>query len=428
MLRRVLIALIFAGLLVPSLPTTSAEAEIMEPYAGDEQVYGQKSTSTAKLQRTLKEKGFYRGGIDGIYGAKTQHAVMAFRKEIGASRSYSWSNSHWDELELYQAPFTKFDEPDRVEVNLTKQTAHLFRNGDLVATFPISSGNGERYVANGKQKVANTPTGNFKVYRHSSGWYESTLGLGLMLSPWFFNGGIALHGSTSVPPGPASHGCIRLTIWDSGFLDDHLSIGIPVHVYRSSEGPVYGSDGPFADVPADHTFVAAIQWMVDNDFTNGCSKYFYCPKDPATRGEIAVFLKRTLETHLGAAPEQVSFTDTNGHMFQSAVEWLAGHGITVGCDPPGNTKYCPDRRVTRGEMSALFKRALETSIVVDPATVDPARFTDTQDSMFINSTAWLAASGITVGCNPPGNTNFCPDQYVTRGELAVFLKRILDRL
>jgi hypothetical protein len=33
-----------------------------------------------------------------------------------------------------------------------------------------------------------------------------------------------------------------------------------------------------------------------------------------------------------------------------------------------------------------------------------------------------------VGCNPPDNTNFCPDQHVTRGELAVFLKRILDRL
>jgi hypothetical protein len=207
-----------------------------------------------------------------------------------------------------------------------------------------------------------------------------------------------------------------------------MFIGIPVHVYRSSEGPVYGSDGPFADVPADHTFVAAIQWMVDNDFTNGCSKYFYCPKDPATRGEIAVFLKRTLETHLGAPPEQVSFADTNGHMFQSAVEWLAGHGITVGCDPPGNTKYCPDRRVTRGEMSALFKRAVEALIVVDPATVDSARFRDTQGSLFINSTAWLAASGITVGCNPPDNTNFCPDQHVTRGELAVFLKRILDRL
>lgn len=420
MLRQVLIAVIFAGLLAPSLPTDAAGA--------DGAPYAPQSTATARLQEALKDKGFYRGSVDGSYGPMTQHAVMAFRKEIGASRSYSWSNAHWDELELYQAPYTKFDEPDRVEVNLTKQTAHLFRNGDLVGTFPISSGNGERYFANNTWKTANTPTGNFKVYRHSSGWYESTLGLGLMLSPWFFNGGIALHGSASVPPGPASHGCIRLTTWDSGFLDDRMFIGIPVHVYRSSEGPVYGSDGPFADVPADHVFADAIEWMVANSFTNGCRDYFYCPTQSATRGEIAVFMKRTLESHLGPAPLEVSFTDTNGHMFESAVEWLAGHGITVGCDPPGNTRYCPDRRVTRGEMSALFKRAVEALIVVDPATVDPARFADTQDSLFINSTAWLAASGITVGCNPPDNTKFCPDQYVTRGELAVFLKRIFDRL
>ncbi len=418
MVRRVVIALIFAGLLVPAIPTTMAGADGL----------GQQSTATAKLQQALKDKGFYRGPVDGAYGPKTEHAVMAFRKEIGASRSYSWSNSHWDELELYQAPFTKFDEPDRVEVNLTKQTAHLFRKGDLVATFPISSGNGERYFANGMWKTANTPTGNFKVYRHASGWYESTLGLGLMLSPWFFNGGIALHGSASVPPGPASHGCIRLTTWDSGFLDGRVYIGIPVHVYRSSEGPVYGSDGPFADVPADHTFAAAIQWMVDNSFTTGCRQYFYCPNQSATRGEIASFMKRTLESHLGPAPNQVSFTDTNGHTFQGSVEWLAGHGITVGCDPPENSRYCPDRRVTRGEMSALFKRAVETLVAVDPTTVDPGRFTDTQDSVFINSTAWLAASGITVGCNPPSNTKFCPDQYVTRGELATFLKRIVDRL
>jgi len=425
MLRRLLITVVFAGLLAPTLPTTAAGA--LDGEAGEDQLYGLESASTTRLQRALREKGFYRGPIDGDYGPKTRHAVMAFRKEIGASRSYSWSDSHWDELELYQAPYTKFDEPDRVEVNLTKQTAHLFRNGDLVATFPISSGNGERYFANGTWRTANTPTGNFKVYRHSSGWYESTLGLGLMLSPWFFTGGIALHGSASVPPGPASHGCIRLTTWDSGFIDGRLFIGIPVHVYRSSEGPVYGSDGPFADVPADHVFADAIEWMVANGFTNGCRDYFYCPTQSATRGEIAVFMKRTLEAHLGPAPP-ASFDDTNGHMFEAAVGWLAGHGITQGCDPPGNSRYCPDRRVTRGEMSALFKRALDSLIVVDPSTVDPERFGDTQDSHFVNSTAWLAASGVTVGCNPPDNTRFCPDQYVTRGELAVFLKRILDRL
>ena len=90
----------------------------------------------ARLQQALKDKKFYRGSIDGIYGAQTQQAVMAFRKEIGASRSFSWSDSHWDDLELYQAPYTRFDEPDRVEVNLSKQTAHLYRGGDSGGHLP----------------------------------------------------------------------------------------------------------------------------------------------------------------------------------------------------------------------------------------------------------------------------------------------------
>ena len=202
---------------------------------------------------------------------------------------------------------------------------------------------------------------------------------------------IALHGSTNVPPYPDSHGCVRLTTWDSDFLNRHMFMGIPVHVYRSSEGPVYGSDGPFADVPADHVFADAIQWMVDNGYTNGCSQYFYCVNDSATRGEIAAFLKRTLEPHLGSATH-VEFIDTRGHVFEDAVGWLAGHGITEGCNPPDNTQFCPDRSITRGEISALFKRAVEHPIAVDPASVDPTRFSDTQSSLYVNSAAWLAAT------------------------------------
>ncbi|MET0697946.1 MAG: L,D-transpeptidase family protein, partial [Acidimicrobiia bacterium] len=249
MLRRVLSVFLMALLLVPLVPAGSAMAQEQTTFTpeGELATY---STSVARLQEALKDKKFYRGSIDGIYGAQTQQAVMAFRKEIGASRSFSWSDSHWDDLELYQAPYTRFDEPDRVEVNLSKQTAHLYRGGALVATFPISSGNGETYHDNaGNLKRAVTPTGDFEIYRHATGWYESTLGLGMMLSPWFFNGGIALHGSLSVPSGPASHGCIRLTTWDSGFLDRYAFRGMPVHVYYADASPVYGSDGPFADVP-----------------------------------------------------------------------------------------------------------------------------------------------------------------------------------
>jgi hypothetical protein len=56
------------------------------------------------------------------------------------------------------------------------------------------------------------------------------------------------------------------------------------------------------------------------------------------------------------------------------------------------------------------------------------QFNDVPDSyVFHTSIDWLADNAITVGCNPPANTNFCPNRGVTRGEMATFLKRFHDR-
>jgi len=51
-------------------------------------------------------------------------------------------------------------------------------------------------------------------------------------------------------------------------------------------------------------------------------------------------------------------------------------------------------------------------------------FSDVPDSnIFHDSIDWLADNGITVGCNPPANTQFCPDDSVTREQMAAFLRR-----
>ena len=181
------------------------------------------------------------------------------------------------------------------------------------------------------------------------------------------------------------------------------------------------------DVPDSHFAAGSVGWMYDKDHTRGCREYFFCPDDVATRGEVAVFMKRVLESYLGPTGAR-DFFDTQGHQFEAAIGWLAGHGITLGCDPPAFSKFCPNRSITRGEMSALFKRAVDHLILVDAEDIDRGRFVDTQVSVFINSAAWLAATGITQGCNPPANDRFCPNQKVTRAELAVFLRRIVARL
>lgn len=83
---------------------------------------------------------------------------------------------------------------------------------------------------------------------------------------------------------------------------------------------------------------------------------------------------------------------------------------------PKTTGFCPDQPITRGQMAAFLARALEL-----PAANNV--FADTADHPFRHEIARLAAAGITRGCDPPANTRFCPGEPVTRAEMAVFLVR-----
>jgi lipoprotein-anchoring transpeptidase ErfK/SrfK len=221
-------------------------AWVAAPAGADPTGFGAQSTGTAQLQQALTDAGFYRGPIDGSFDAQTQQAVMAFRKEVGAARSFAWSDGLWGLLNSYVKPWTPFryNEPDRIEVNLSRQVLYLFKGGVLAEVFPISSGNGQPYTNQfGSFSEAHTPTGDFAIQRHIRG--ERISFLGVLWNPWYFTGGYAIHGSPSVPAYPASHGCIRLTMSDSAWLESQLSIGLPVHVWfePSGVGPVFAPGG-----------------------------------------------------------------------------------------------------------------------------------------------------------------------------------------
>lgn len=57
------------------------------------------------------------------------------------------------------------------------------------------------------------------------------------------------------------------------------------------------------------------------------------------------------------------------HTFHNAIAWMKESGITVGCNPPANTEYCPEDFVTRGQMAAFFARAAN-SRTFDAGTLD----------------------------------------------------------
>jgi hypothetical protein len=113
-----------------------------------------------------------------------------------------------------------------------------------------------------------------------------------------------------------------------------------------------------------------------------------------------------------------TFTDDNGSIYEPAIEAIADAGITKGCNPPGNTLFCPTEVVTREQMATFLVRALGL-----PA--GSASFADIAGSVHAANIGALAAAGITKGCNPPDNTLFCPKDPVTREQMATFLARAL---
>ena len=80
----------------------------------------------------------------------------------------------------------------------------------------------------------------------------------------------------------------------------------------------------------------------------------FCPDAAVTRGEMAAFLVRALDL-VGAGGRD--FVDDDGSVFEADIERLSAAGITKGCNPPVNDRFCPRAAVTRGEMAAFLVRA-----------------------------------------------------------------------
>jgi lipoprotein-anchoring transpeptidase ErfK/SrfK len=106
----------------------------------------------------------------------------------------------------------------------------IVQEGKTVAVLNASTGDDREYEepdANSPgviiRGVALTPEGTFAIDRERpDGWWIGDLGQ--IYRPKYFIGGVAIHGSTSVPAYPASHGCVRVSvaamdmIWDKDLL------------------------------------------------------------------------------------------------------------------------------------------------------------------------------------------------------------------
>ena len=185
-------------------------------------------------------------------------------------------------------------------------------------------------------------------------------------------------------------------------------------------GAVYPYEGSFRD-DDQSIHAAAIEAIAQAGITKGCNPPVndkFCPENSVTRGQMAAFLVRGL----GLTESLVNpFTDDDGSIFEEDIERLAAAGITKGCNPPANTRFCPAAPVTRGQMAAFLVRAIGYT---DNGGGD--LFTDDDNSPFEGDIDRLGAAGVTKGCNPPANTRFCPNSHLTRAQMATFLVRALS--
>lgn len=185
-----------------------------------------------EAERRLAELGYWIGKADGVRDASTYHALVAFQKVERRRRTGVLTDAELIALRAARRPAPKFAAVGarRVEVDLTRQVLFLIDENDLVThILPVSSGNEEKYFDQGEWQTAHTPRGFFKVTWQYRGVRHASLGD--LYYPSYFYGGVAIHGSNSIPTQPASHGCVRIPNFAAEDFQKMVAVGMDVIVY-----------------------------------------------------------------------------------------------------------------------------------------------------------------------------------------------------
>ena len=192
---------------------------------------GDKGAQVAELEKRLDALKYDVAKLDETYDQNTAYAVMAFQKVQGMARTGRATDEVISALATAKTPdpLVPNGGGDRVEVDIPRQVLFLYKGNTLQKILPISSGNNKRFCSEGWCRRAVTPGGSYGFYRQGRGW--ETGPLGSLYNPVYFNGGIAVHGSRSVPAQPASHGCIRIPMSAAEWFPGQVYLGMPVHVY-----------------------------------------------------------------------------------------------------------------------------------------------------------------------------------------------------
>lgn len=177
---------------------------------------GSRGADVRALQSTLARLSYLpNGGVDGVFGMQTWHAVVAFQGWSALSRDGMVGPRTRAALARARRQ-TPWSTSTGFEIHVTQQVLLLVPNGRVQRAIHVSTGAGGA-----------TPPGPFRIYRRETLSWSVPFHLWMPLAQ-YFSGGYALHEFASVPAYPASPGCVRVpqsesrTVWQFGSIGMRL--------------------------------------------------------------------------------------------------------------------------------------------------------------------------------------------------------------
>jgi len=161
---------------------------------------GERQTSACAAPTEWLEHLGLAPSIQQTFDYDVQESVFAFEKVQGLDRTGVVDAAFWSKLADPIVPKPRYASAgDHIEVDKTRQVLFIVRGGAVRLISPVSTAGIPGYF---------TPVGTFAIFRKVDGYDTSPLGI--LYKPMYFTGGYAIHGNPSVPPYPASHGCVRV--------------------------------------------------------------------------------------------------------------------------------------------------------------------------------------------------------------------------